>query len=256
MHRIMLTTNNQQHTNNIVSSSSADELLLHGIRIKGKSVVVELSDSYEDLQPDQLHVGSLNDAQGMRLLNEIDSSERKEFTARIWHSLAQALKYFSLENSCTIDLSTDSIYVNQEFTKVYLTKWTRSKDKEIESAGSIEQVYITQLSRLYAFLISGNDLDATSKKLENSNWDNNNLKHQLDSMKIDTELRETFFKGLQIDDNMFIGIDALVSSVKPYLHTSNPKGFLPFIASVWIAFSMQATITMAILIELYAHTLV
>jgi hypothetical protein len=185
----MLTSNKQQNENNIVSSSSADELLLHGIRIKGKSVVVELSDSFEDLQPEQLHVGSLNDARGMQLLSEISASERKEFTVRIWHSLAQALKYFSLENSCTIDLSTDSLYINQEFTKIYLTKWSKSEDKSIESAGTIEQIYINQLSRLYAFLISGNDLDATSKKLENSNWDNNNLKHQLDSMVINTELR-------------------------------------------------------------------
>jgi len=252
----MLTTKSQNLTNNIVSNSSADELLLHGIRIKGKSVVVELSDTFQDLQPDQLHVGSLNDAQGMRLLNEINSSERKEFTARIWNSLAQALKYFSLENSCTIDLSTDTLYVNQEFTRVYLTKWTKSEDKVIESAGTIEQVYINQLSRLYAFLISGNDLDATSKKLENSNWDSNNLKHQLDSMKVGVELREVFYKGLQIDDNMFVSIDALVSSVRPYLYTPNPKGFLPFIASIWIAFSMQATLTMVILIELYVHTLV
>ena len=252
----MLTSNKQQNENNIVSSSSADELLLHGIRIKGKSVVVELSDSFEDLQPEQLHVGSLNDARGMQLLSEISASERKEFTARIWHSLAQALKYFSLENSCTIDLSTDSLYINQEFTKIYLTKWSKSEDKSIESAGTIEQIYINQLSRLYAFLISGNDLDATSKKLENSNWDNNNLKHQLDSMAINTELRETFYKGLQIDDNMFVGIDTLVSSVKPYLYIPNPKGFLPFAASVWIAFSINATIAMTILIELFAHTLV
>jgi hypothetical protein len=252
----MLTSNKQQNENNIVSSSSADELLLHGIRIKGKSVVVELSDSFEDLQPEQLHVGSLNDARGMQLLSEISASERKEFTARIWHSLAQALKYFSLENSCTIDLSTDSLYINQEFTKIYLTKWSKSEDKSIESAGTIEQIYINQLSRLYAFLISGNDLDATSKKLENSNWDNNNLKHQLDSMVINTELREIFYKGLQIDDNMFVGIDALVSSVKPYLYIPNPKGFLPFAASVWIAFSINATIAMTILIELFAHTLV
>jgi hypothetical protein len=55
---------------------------------------------------------------------------------------------------------------------------------------------------------------------------------------------------------MFIGIDALILSVKPYLHIPNPKGFLPFVASMWIAFSMQATVTMAILIGLYAHTLV
>ena len=116
----MLTLNNQKLTNNIVSNSSTDELLLHGIRIKGKSVVVELSDSYQDLQPDQLHVGSLNDAQGMHLLSQINASERKEFGTRIWHSLAQALKYFSLENTCTIDLSTSSIYINSEFTKVYL----------------------------------------------------------------------------------------------------------------------------------------
>ena len=252
----MLTLNNQKITNNIVSNSSEDELLLHGIRIKGKSVVVELSDSFEDLQPEQLHVGSLNDARGMQLLSEISASERKEFTARIWHSLAQALKYFSLENSCTIDLSTDSLYINQEFTKIYLTKWSKSEDKSIESAGTIEQIYINQLSRLYAFLISGNDLDATSKKLGNSNWDNNNLKHQLDSMAINTELRETFYKGLQIDDNMFVGIDTLVASVKPYLHIPNPKGFLPFVASVWIAFSINATIAMTILIELFAHTLV
>jgi hypothetical protein len=252
----MLTSNKQQNENNIVSSSSADELLLHGIRIKGKSVVVELSDSFEDLQPEQLHVGSLNDARGMQLLSEISASERKEFTVRIWHSLAQALKYFSLENSCTIDLSTDSLYINQEFTKIYLTKWSKSEDKSIESAGTIEQIYINQLSRLYAFLISGNDLDATSKKLENSNWDNNNLKHQLDSMVINTELREIFYKGLQIDDNMFVGIDTLVSSVKPYLYIPNPKGFLPFVASVWIAFSINATIAMTILIELFAHTLV
>ena len=252
----MLTSNKQQNENNIVSSSSADELLLHGIRIKGKSVVVELSDSFEDLQPEQLHVGSLNDARGMQLLSEISASERKEFTARIWHSLAQALKYFSLENSCTIDLSTDSLYINQEFTKIYLTKWSKSEDKSIESAGTIEQIYINQLSRLYAFLISGNDLDATSKKLENSNWDNNNLKHQLDSMVINTELREIFYKGLQIDDNMFVGIDTLVSSVKPYLYIPNPKGFLPFAASVWIAFSINATIAITILIELFAHTLV
>jgi len=252
----MLTSNKQQNENNIVSSSSADELLLHGIRIKGKSVVVELSDSFEDLQPERLHVGSLNDARGMQLLNEISASERKEFTARIWHSLAQALKYFSLENSCTIDLSTDSLYINQEFTKIYLTKWSKSDDKSIESAGTIEQIYINQLSRLYAFLISGNDLDATSKKLENSNWDNNNLKHQLDSMAINTELREIFYKGLQIDDNMFVGIDTFVSSVKPYLYIPNPKGFLPFVASVWIAFSINATIAMTILIELFAHTLV
>jgi len=246
----MLTSNKQQHENNIVSSSSEDELLLHGIRIKGKSVVVELSDSFEDLQPEQLHVGSLNDARGMQLLSEISASERKEFTARIWHSLAQALKYFSLENSCTIDLSTDSLYINQEFTKIYLTKWSKSEDKSIESAGTIEQIYINQLSRLYAFLISGNDLDATSKR------DNNNLKHQLDSMAINTELRETFYKGLQIDDNMFVGIDTLILGVKPYLHIPNPKGFLPFVASIWVAFSMQATATMVILIELYAHTLV
>ncbi|RUM77908.1 MAG: hypothetical protein DSZ15_04810, partial [Candidatus Thioglobus sp.] len=78
----MLTLNNQKLTNNIVSNSSTDELLLHGIRIKGKSVVVELSDSYQDLQPDQLHVGSLNDAQGMQLLSEINPSERKEFGTR------------------------------------------------------------------------------------------------------------------------------------------------------------------------------
>ena len=252
----MLTSNKQQNENNIVSSSSEDELLLHGIRIKGKSVVVEFSDSFEDLQPEQLHVGSLNDARGMQLLSEISASERKEFTARIWHSLAQALKYFSLENSCTIDLSTDSLYINQEFTKIYLTKWSKSEDKSIESAGTIEQIYINQLSRLYAFLISGNDLDATSKKLENSNWDNNNLKHQLDSMVINTELREIFYKGLQIDDNMFVGIDTLVSSAKPYLYIPNPKGFLPFVASVWIAFSINATIAMTILIELFAHTLV
>jgi hypothetical protein len=45
-------------------------------------------------------------------------------------------------------------------------------------------------------------------------------------------------------------------SVKPYFHIPNPKGFLPFVASIWIAFSMQATVTMVILIELYAHTLV
>ncbi len=53
------TLNNQNFTNNIVSNSSTDELLLHGIRIKGKSVVVELSDSCQDLQPDQLHVWSV-----------------------------------------------------------------------------------------------------------------------------------------------------------------------------------------------------
>jgi len=245
----------KQQQNNIVSSSSADELLLHGIRIKGKSVVVELSDSFEDLQPEQLHVGSLNDARGMQLLSEISASERKEFTARIWHSLAQALKYFSIENSCTIDLSTDSLYINEEFTKVYLTKWSKSEDRSVESAGLIEQVYINQLTRLYAFLISGNDLDAATKKIENKNWNSNNLKHQLESMKIDTELREAFYKGLQIDDNMFVNIDSLVSSIKPYLYTPNPKGFLPFIASVWIAFSVQTTIAMAILIQLFAHTL-
>jgi hypothetical protein len=75
-------------------------------------------------------------------------------------------------------------------------------------------------------------------------------------MSIDTGLREVFYKGLQIDGNMFIGIDALILSVMPYLHIPNPKGFLPFVASMWIAFSMQATVTMAILIGLYAHTLV
>ena len=250
------TLNNQKLTNNIVSNSSTDELLLHGIRIKGKSVVVELSDSCQDLQPDQLHVGPLNDAQGMQLLSEINPSERKEFGTRIWHSLAQALKYFSLVDTCTIGLSTSSIYINNEFTKVYLTKWSRSDSKNVESAGSIEQVYITHLTRLYAFLVTGDDLDSPSKRLENNNWNKNNLKHQLESMSIDTGLREVFYKGLQIDGNMFIGIDALILSVKPYLHIPNPKGCLPFVASMWIAFSMQATVTMAILIGLYAHTLV
>ena len=75
-------------------------------------------------------------------------------------------------------------------------------------------------------------------------------------MSIDLGLREIFYKGLRIDGNMFIGIDALILSVKPYFHIPNPKGFLPFVASIWIAFSMQATVTMVILIELYAHTLV
>ena len=252
----MLTLNKQKLKNNIVSNSLEDELLLHGIRIKGKSVVVELSDSYEDLQPDQLHVGSLNDAQGMQLLSEISPSERKEFGTRIWHSLAQALKYFSLENTCTIDLSTNSIYINNEFTKVYLTKWSRSDSENVESAGSIEQVYITHLTRLYAFIVTGDDLDSPSKKVENSNWDKNNLKHQLESMSIDLGLREIFYKGLRVDGNMFIGIDALILSIMPYLHIPNPKGFLPFVASVWISFSMQATVTMVILIELYAHILV
>lgn len=251
----MLTTNKKNPESNIVSSSSKDELLLHGIRIKGKSIVVELSDFDDALQPEQLHVGSLNDAKGIPSLDEITPLERKEFGTRIWHSLAQTLKHFSIGDACTIDISASSIYVNKEFTKVYLTKWDKPNNNIIESVGSIEQLYINQLTRLYAYIVTGKDLDKVSDQLENAKWEKNHLKHQLEAITIEEDLKDIFFKGLQIDGNMFISIDTLIESIKPYLHIPNPKGLLPFAATTWIALSMQTTLTMVVLIQLYAHTL-
>jgi hypothetical protein len=251
----MPSNNTNSSVNNIVRNSLEDELLLHGIRIKGKSVVVELSNLENDLQSDQLHVGLLNDVDNMQLLSDISSADRKEFGAKMWKSLAQALKYFVLENTCTVGLIPSTIYVNQDFTKIYLTKWVKSDATQIESAGSIEQVYIKQLTHLYVYLSTGKDLNDTVQNLENKNWDKIHLKQELEVMNVDANLKAVFAKGLQLDGNMYISIDALLAGVTPHFFIPEPKGLVPFVASMWIAFTTQTTLAIAALISVYAHTL-
>jgi hypothetical protein len=251
----MQENNTKNSIDYIVKSSSADELLLHGIRIKGKSIVVELADLNKDLQPDQLHVGMLNEVTNMRLLSDINDSERKEHGAKIWKSLAQALKHFTFENMCTIGTVPTELYINQEFTKVYLTKWIKSDAAQLESIGSIEQLYIKQLTHLYIYLSTGKDLNDTVQNLENKNWDKIHLKQELDVMDVDENLKAVFAKGLQLDGNMYISIDALVTGITSYFYISQPKGLVAFAASTWIAFSTQVAITSAALATVYSHTL-
>ena len=251
----MQENNTKNSIDYIVKSSSEDELLLHGIRIKGKSIVVELADLNKDLQPDQLHVGMLDEVNNMRLLSDINDSERKEYGAKIWKSLAQALKHFTFENMCTIGTVPTELYINQEFTKVYLTKWIKSDASQLESVGSIEQLYIKQLTHLYIYLSTGKDLNDTVQNLENKNWDKIHLKQELEVMNVDANLKAVFAKGLQLDGNMYISIDALLAGVTPHFFIPEPKGLVPFVASMWIAFTTQTTLAIAALISVYAHTL-
>ena len=251
----MQENNTKNSIDYIVKSSSEDELLLHGIRIKGKSIVVELADLNKDLQPDQLHVGMLDEVNNMRLLSDINDSERKEYGAKIWKSLAQALKHFTFENMCTIGTVPTELYINQEFTKVYLTKWIKSDASQLESVGSIEQLYIKQLTHLYIYLSTGKDLNDTVQNLENKNWDKIHLKQELEVMNVDANLKAVFAKGLQLDGNVYISIDALLAGVTPHFFIPEPKGLVPFVASMWIAFTTQTTLAIAALISVYAHTL-
>ena len=251
----MQENNTKNSIDYIVKSSSEDELLLHGIRIKGKSIVVELSDLNKDLQPDQLHVGMLDEVNNMRLLSDINDSERKEYGAKIWKSLAQALKHFTFENMCTIGTVPTELHINQEFTKIYLTKWIKSDVSQLESVGSIEQLYIKQLTHLYIYLSTGKDLNNTVQNLENKNWDKIHLKQELEVMDVDANLKAVFAKGLQLDGNMYISIDALVTGITSYFYIPQPQGLAAFSASAWIAFSTQVNIASAALATVYSHTL-
>jgi hypothetical protein len=247
--------NTKNLTDYIVKSSSEDEVLLHGIRIKGKSIVVELADLNKDLQPDQLHVGMLDEVNNMRLLSDMNDSERKEYGVKIWKSLAQALQHFTFENMCTIGTVPTELHINQEFTKVYLTKWIKSDASQLEAVGSIEQQYIKQLTYLYIYLSTGKDLNNSMQNLENKNWDKIHLKQELELMSIDSDLKEVFSKGLQLDGNMYISINALMTGISSYFYIPQPKGLAAFAASTWIAFSTQITITSATLATVYSHTL-
>lgn len=250
----MIKSNNFNSVVEHVVSTSNDELLLHGIRIKDKTIVVELASINDEFQSDQLHVGPLSDADGLISLEQLDDSFKHEYGSKIFYSLAQALKFFLVENTCTLDLSLNSIYIGHDFDKIYLTSWSKSSGKDINSAGSIEQIYIDKLTRLYAFLVTSIDLNKITENLENENWDKNHLKHRIQSLDINSELKSVFYKGLQIDGNMCINIDALVLALKSYFYIPNPKGVMPFMASIWIAFSSQITLAASVLIAFYAHT--
>jgi hypothetical protein len=74
-------------------------------------------------------------------------------------------------------------------------------------------------------------------------------------MNVDANLKAVFAKGLQLDGNMYISIDALITGITSYFYIPQPQGLAAFAASTWIAFSTQVTIASAALATVYSHTL-
>jgi hypothetical protein len=252
----------EQHLTNVVSQTAEKELTLHGIRMASKAMVVELCALNKALDPEQLHVAPIDEAISVQTLSELTSEQRKNFAAPIWYSIAQALKYFSKENSGFCVLKPENIHIDENSHKIYLTNWLTTSNTESQldwivkrSDSSIEQMYLTQLSVLYHFLLSGESLFDKLQDVEKSSWQDEHIKNAIKTLDAEPQLKNSLLRAVQLNGGFYTNINAFSESVSPFFYIMEPKGFLPFLSGTWIAFSAITSVTFLTFVLFYAHTL-
>jgi len=251
-----------QHLTNVVSQTSDKELTLHGVRMAGKAMVVELCALHKLLEPEQLHVTSLDEVESLQSLTEIDLKLRTNLGAPIWYSIAQALKYFSQEGAGFCSLRPENIYISLDLSRVYITDWISANDTNTRSSwlvekadNSIEQMYLTQLAIFYHFLLSGENLYEKLENVEQSSWRDEHLKNAITTLNVEAQFKDNLLRATQLNGGFYTDISALVEGVRPFFFVVDPQGFLPFLSGFWIASSAITSITFMTLVLIYMGTL-
>jgi hypothetical protein len=255
--------NNQaQHFTNVVSQTSEKELTLHGIRMADKAMVVELCALNKSLAPEQLHVAPMHEASVCHSLLELSAEQRKNLTTPIWHSIAQSLTYFSSEDSGICLLRPEDIRINADFTKLYLTNWLFANSAneannwvQKKADSSIEQMYLTQLSILYHYLLSGESLFAKLEDVEKDSWRDEHIKNAISSLNAESELKDNLLRAAQLNGGFYTDITIFSEGIKPFYFVMAPIGLAPFALSLWTASSVITSFTFMMMVFVYMHTL-
>lgn len=243
----------------IVGQAPDHELTVHGIRMAGKVLVVEMCHLNQKLQAEQLHVAPLHDIESLPPLSRIDPVIRRDMGSQIWYSVAQSLKHFVKAGAGFCLLSPENIHIDTQSQRIYITGWSGISEQEEESCWllngsgkvSLEKMYLAQLAILYHFIESGDDLHAKLKDV-NISWRDKQLKSAIGSLKAEEKFKENLLRATQLHGSIYTDINALIDGVRPYFYQPAPHGFLPFLGGLWIGFSATASIAMGALVFRYS----
>ena len=251
-----------EHVLNIVSHSPEQELTVHGVRMAGKALVVELCDLRQVLRPGQLHVAPLHDIESLTPLSKIDSKLRKDIGSQIWYSVAQALKYFASEETGFCQLNPDHIYINTLSTNIYITDWTDASEHNHHcpsadgSSISMEKVYLAQLAIFYHFIESGENLHEKLQDVGQATWRNKHLKNAVEALEVDQQIKNSLLRASNLNESIYTDINALIDDLKVHFYYPDPQGVLPFLAGMWMSFSATVSLTFTVLVLYYGITLI
>ncbi len=249
---------------NIVAQSAEHELTVHGIRMHDKVLVLDLCDINHTLRPEQLHVAPLHEVEALQPLSKINPILRRKISAKIWHSIAQALKYFVREDVGFCNLNPDNIYLNASSNNIYIAGWgststqnnkeSRLFDKSDQP--SMERFYLAQLALLYYFIESGKNLHKELQNVGQTAWRDKHLKSAVLALETDQQLKDSLLMASGMGEGAYTNINAFIISIKSYFYLPDPEGVLPFLAGLWMGFSATVSLTFSMLIFYYGVALI
>lgn len=252
----------QKSSENIVEAHGDIGLTVHGIRMAGKVLVVEMCDLDNDLEARQLHVAPLHEIETLSPLTAMDQGLRAGFGDQIWCTTAQALRFFTEANLGFCLLKPENLYLDIGSRRLLIAGWLDSSEQVNESCWLLEgggkvsadQIYLAQLALLYHFLKSGADLH---QRLEGEDISTRStlLRGGIEGLQIKKKVKALLLRAAQLDGGAPLArIDALIDGVRSSLSLPVQQGVGYFLGGAWVGLSMSAALVMGILIMEYGHT--
>lgn len=247
---------------NAVEETEESGLTVHGIRMAGKVLVVEMCDLDRDLEAAHLHVAPLHEVEAMRSLLEMEQELRIEYGDQIWCSTAQALRFFTRANVGFCLLKPENLYIDVDSGRLLIAGWLDPSvqlDERcwiLEGAGKVspDQIYLAQLALLYHFLQSGMNL---YRQLEGEDLLSRGgvVREAIGQLRINKKLKDHLLRAAQLaGEEPLSEIDTLIDGVRSSLSIPVREGVAPFLGGVWIGVSMTAALMVGLMILHYGHT--
>lgn len=252
----------QESSESAVEERAGHGLTVHGIRMAGKVLVVEMCDLEHDLEASHLHVAPLHEVEIMRSLSEMNQDLRVEYGDQIWCSIAQALRFFTRANVGFCLLKPENIYVDVSSGRLLIAGWLDSSEQAnescllLEGAGKVspDQIYLAQLAVLYHFLRSGINL---YRQLEGEDVSSRGrvLKDAIRRLRIKNKLKDHLLRAAQLGGREPLAeIDTLIDGVRSSLTIPVQQGVGTFLGGAWVGLSMTTALMVGMLILHYGHT--